>query len=842
MSTSRSADERYRALLEHPTSIIIVLEAVWTGDGAIADLRYVDSNANHLRLLDTNHERLLGTCVREVAPDHSEHFIERCARVMQSGVPCSYETSFRGADFHVWLCRSALNEVVVCATDITSRTRAEGDVHRLLQALNAEKEWLFAALNSINEEVYFADPQGRYLYANPVALREFGHASVQGMPVASIVSPLVVLRADGSPRPVDEAPPLRALNGEVIVGEEQIVHNPRTGEWRHRQVSSAPVRDAGGGVIGSVSVVRDVTDSKRAEARLRDAVDAARAGEKASRDALTAELSAMQRLHDLSTTAISTSDQQTLLEEILDATMALHAADFGSVRLFDTQAQVLRIAAHRGFPPWFLGRFAAVDCRDTTIWGAALWGRARDRRERVIIEDVETHPAFGSLFNLARQVGTRTMQATPLFTADGCPLGMLTTHFVRPRVFSESELRLTDLYARQAGMAIERKRAEADLIAAREAADQANKAKSHFVRAASHDLRQSVQTLAMLNRSLRAGDMDASARSIVGQQDDAIDTMARLLDALLNISRLESGVVGPEMTDFLVMPLFAKLRTEFSRLAIGKGLVLNVDVAGQPVVRSDPTLVGEILRNLLSNAIKFTRRGKVELRCQPAGDAVRLEVVDTGIGIPRDEQGRIFDEFYQVGVSANVRREGYGLGLGIVQRMATLLGARVDVDSEPGRGSRFSIVVPAGEAATNPSGGRITTGAARPVAAVRSTILLVEDDPSVRVSIERFFRVEGYRLVGAESLDQALSVLGESARPELLITDYHLPGGKTGLDVIDAVRTVLGPGFPAIMLSGDTSSDVAVSPDDQRLRFASKPVDPDRLVCLVQELLTPPPL
>jgi two-component system CheB/CheR fusion protein len=289
------------------------------------------------------------------------------------------------------------------------------------------------------------------------------------------------------------------------------------------------------------------------------------------------------------------------------------------------------------------------------------------------------------------------------------------------------------------------------------------------------------------------------------------------------------------------MPLFHKLRTEFSRLAIGKGLVLDVDVTGQSAVRSDPTLLGEILRNLLSNAIKFTRRGRVELRCQPAGDDVRLEVVDTGIGIPRDEQGRIFGEFYQVGVGANLRREGYGLGLGIVQRMAALLGAQVEVDSEPGRGSRFSIVVPAGEAVASPAGYRLRAGDPHPVAGAGSTILLVEDDPSVRVSFERFFRVEGYRLVGAESLDQALSVIGGSARPELLITDYHLPGGKTGLDVIDAVRTVLGPGFPAIMLSGDTSSDVSVSPHDQRLRFASKPVDPDRLVSLVQELLTPLP-
>jgi len=145
--------------------------------------------------------------------------------------------------------------------------------------------------------------------------------------------------------------------------------------------------------------------------------------------------------------------------------------------------------------------------------------------------------------------------------------------------------------------------------------------------------------------------------------------------------------------------------------------------------------------------------------------------------------------------------------------------------------------VPAGEVATSPAGDAFRNGHPPAVAGARGTILLVEDDPPVRVSMERFFRLEGYRLISAESLEQALSVIGESACPELLITDYHLPGGKTGLDVIDAVRRVLGPAIPAIMLSGDTSSDIAVWPDDQRVRFASKPVDPDRLVCLVQELL-----
>ena len=135
-------------------------------------------------------------------------------------------------------------------------------MQRLVKALNAEKEWLLAALSSIHDEVYFTGPQGRYTYANPAALREFGYASVEGVPVEKIVSNLEVLRLDGTPRPLEEAPPLRALKGEVVNDEGQIVRVPRTGELRYRQVSSAPVRNPEGNVIGSVSVVRDVTESK----------------------------------------------------------------------------------------------------------------------------------------------------------------------------------------------------------------------------------------------------------------------------------------------------------------------------------------------------------------------------------------------------------------------------------------------------------------------------------------------------------------------------------------------------------------------------------------------------
>jgi PAS domain S-box-containing protein len=726
----------------------------------------------------------------------------------------------------------ASEHVIGSGTDVTSRNHAESEVQRLVEALNAEKEWLLAALNSIHDEVYFTDPLGRYTYANPAALREFGYVSVEGVPVEGILSNLVVLRSDGTPRPIEEAPPLRALKGEVVKDEGQIVRVPRTGELRHRQVSSAPVRSAEGKVIGSVSVVRDVTENKQAEARLREAVKQAQAAEAESRAALAAELTAMKRLHDLSTAAIQADDLQALLEEILDATIALHAADYGTIRLFDAQAETLRIAAQRGLEKEFLDRFAVVHCHEAPMWAAAM-----AQRERLIIEDVESAGQAAFLHHLARQIGSRALQSTPLFTAEGAPLGMLTTHFASPRRFSPNELWLTDLYARQAGIAIERKQAEAALITAHESADRANKAKSHFLRAASHDLRQPVQTLAMLNGILRSSEIDASVQAIVQQQAEAIDTMAHLLDALLNISKLESGVIRPEISDFPVEPLLSRLRLEFASLVASKGLELNIDCPGSPLMRSDPTLVGEILRNLLSNAIKFTSRGSITLRCMPDGETVKLEVVDSGVGIPRDELPLIFGEFYQVGVGATVSRQGYGLGLGIVQRMASMLQVRIDVESEVGKGSRFSLAVPAGDlqAPGQSAATRMRQNLAPP--ATPSTILLVEDHAALRNAMERFFKMKGYRIISADSVDQTLALIRESPPPELLITDFHLPGGTTGSEVISSVRKVLGESFPAIMLSGDTSAEVSDLANDARVRFASKPIDPDDLIGLVQELL-----
>ena len=237
---------------------------------------------------------------------------------------------------------------------------------------------------------------------------------------------------------------------------------------------------------------------------------------------------------------------------------------------------------------------------------------------------------------------------------------------------------------------------------ARGVADRANQGKSRFLATASHDLRQPLQTLALLNGTLRRIVGDPDAAEALSQQDQAIGAMSRLLNTLLDISKLESGAIKPEPTDFTVAALFQELRSEFASMAANKGLQLEVEACADQV-HSDPSLVEQILRNLVSNAIKYTREGWVRLRCLHEAPLIRIEVLDTGIGIPADQIPYIYDEFYQVGVPSNSSRDGYGLGLSIVQRLVKLLTLKLDVRSEVGQGSTFSLVLPAGRGHAAPA-------------------------------------------------------------------------------------------------------------------------------------------
>jgi PAS domain S-box-containing protein len=381
----------------------------------------------------------------------------------------------------------------------------------------------------------------------------------------------------------------------------------------------------------------------------------------------------------------------------------------------------------------------------------------------------------------------------------------------------------------------DRKRAERELKEARAEADRANLAKSRFLATASHDLRQPLQTLGMLNGTLRRFISEPEGLEALGQQELAIRSMSRLLNALLDISKLESGAIEPDITDFRVAALFEELRGEFASLARSKGLQFSVEASADSV-HSDPSLVGQILRNLVANAIKYTNSGSVVLVCRRDADVVHVDVRDSGIGIPPEQLHYIYDEFYQVGVGANTSRDGYGLGLSIVQRLVKLLGLRINVDSRVGVGSTFSLALPLGAAATAAAPrARATAPTSRP--GVQQHVLLVEDDPGVRNATRVFLKGEGYRVTATASLNEAMRCASETRDIDIIVSDYHLGGGGTGTEVIASVRNILNRATAAVLVTGDTSSAMRELGRDAQLRITSKPINADEMLALIKELL-----
>ncbi len=365
--------------------------------------------------------------------------------------------------------------------------------------------------------------------------------------------------------------------------------------------------------------------------------------------------------------------------------------------------------------------------------------------------------------------------------------------------------------------------------------ERADRDKSRFVASASHDLRQPMHALGLFASALEKRLAGTPEQLLVGNLNRCIESLDRSFNAMLDISKLDAGVVEPQIQSFPIRDVFRRLHMHFAGQAEGAGLHLRFKPGGKHVT-SDPQLLERILSNLIQNAIKYTREGGIVVVARTAGDRTHIEVWDTGIGIPEAELSKVFDEFYQLHNPERDRSRGLGMGLAIVKRLAALLDHPLTVASTQGRGTMVRVSVPQTdlealhgmnlEAETVPS----------PIGNAR-TLLFIDDEENIRASMKLLLEQWDFEVLVAASIDEACQLAAQHPEPiHAVVSDLRLRNGEDGLQAVSRVRAVLGHELPAVLVTGDTSPEQVKRVHDSGHRVLFKPVLPKELFSVLRQL------
>lgn len=403
------------------------------------------------------------------------------------------------------------------------------------------------------------------------------------------------------------------------------------------------------------------------------------------------------------------------------------------------------------------------------------------------------------------------------------------------------------------------RRYQEEMRAAKEEAERADAAKSRFLAAASHDLRQPVQSLMLLAHVLSQRLEGHESAELMTTMRAALDALKELLDSILDLSRLDAGIIETATVETPLGTLLARIGAEYAPRFAERGLRLRVFRPELTVV-IDPTLVGRIVGNLVENALKYTQKGGVLLGARARGGFVRVEVWDTGIGIPPDKMEEIFGEFVQLGNPERDRARGLGLGLAIVRRLARLLGYTLDVKSRPGAGSMFAVTVPLGRVTREVAARSVVEATIErpPVAAIKEapavpplrpalpvdhavppavSVVVIDDERFVLEGMRAMLEDWGCQVVAETDDEAALARLeSEGVVPGLLVSDFRLVGGRTGDEVIERLRARYGEELPAVLLTGDTGLRVDSERLGKGVRLVCKPVSPKEFRRLIAEI------
>lgn len=524
----------------------------------------------------------------------------------------------------------------------------------------------------------------------------------------------------------------------------------------------------------------------------------------------------------------STFDLQTVLDTLCEAAARLCEADMAGVTR-EQGARHFHVALYGG-PP---GSFEYMKNIPLTPGRDSLVGRVLMEGTTIQIPDVLADPEYGMLETQSR-MGFRTLLGVPLMR-EGTPIGVINLWRRKVLPFNDKQIELLKTFADQAVISIENARMFDEIQEKTRQVEAASKYKSHFLASASHDLRQPLHALNLFVAQLR-GESDPSERArLIERIDAATASMNELFGALLDMSKLEAGILEPNPADFPVARLLERIETTFADAAHVKGIRLCV-VPSDVWVRSDFILLERILLNLVSNAVRYTERGGVLVGCRRRGERLRIDVCDSGPGIPREKQSDIFREYYQLGSVGSELRRGLGLGLAIVDRLGRLLDHEIELVSRPGHGSRFSVSVPrvaVGRGATELS---LSPAVADPASG--KLVVVIDDDALVLDSMGGVLRSWGCKVVAAGSEQAAFSeISAERQRPDLIIADYRLANGMTGIQAIKRLREAIGVPVPAFLISGDTAPERLREASENGYLLLHKPVAPMRLRAVLNQLL-----
>lgn len=372
-----------------------------------------------------------------------------------------------------------------------------------------------------------------------------------------------------------------------------------------------------------------------------------------------------------------------------------------------------------------------------------------------------------------------------------------------------------------------------DLSRQKELAEQASLAKSTFLAAASHDLRQPVHALGLFVGALRAIPLPAEGARLVERIEESTNAMDGLFSAILDISKLDAGVIHVEPHSFPIQSAFDRVCGDLASEARAKSISL-ICCRSSLAVHTDPLLLERILRNLVSNAVRHTATGKVLVGARRQADQVRIEVWDTGPGIPVSQRERIFQEYFQLQNPERDRSMGLGLGLAIVRRLTDLLGCQVTLRSELGKGSCFSVDVRKADMATAPRVDVVdVTGHA-----ARGLVLVIDDEAAIRDAMQSVLVGWGYSVIAAGSGSEMVAALAECREtPKSIICDYRLRNGENGIEVIKEIQAECNEAIPAMLITGDTAADRLLEAQASGLLLLHKPVSNAKLRAAIVNLI-----